>query len=128
MFTDYFHSMYSASGVSLRPSPIVVIEDDYLVLLYNGQRVLEPADSMVYHNLKMVSHVPLAIFMTLLTDLYGQPKTEMVNLSATTIATLKTFQGFANASYGNLVANPSRFTPGDQYNRQVRRLLSVAVY
>ena len=50
---------YSDAGVAMRPSPIVVVEDDYLVLDYNGQRVMEPFNTMAYHNVKMVDHIPL---------------------------------------------------------------------
>lgn len=117
--SDFFLTTYSNTGASLRPSPIVVVEDDYLVLHYNGQRILEPADSMVFHNLKMVSHVPLAVFMTLLTDLYGTPANSSVALSPATLTTLKTYVGFVEAAYGDLQANPGRFTPGAQYNNQV---------
>jgi hypothetical protein len=118
-FADFFHTVYSATGIALRPYPIVVVEDDYLVLHYQGQRILEPAETMTYHNLKMVSHVPLAIFMILLTDLYGQPPNATVTLSPTTVGTLKTYYGFAANAYANLQANPSRFQPGEQYQRQV---------
>jgi hypothetical protein len=117
--TDFFHTVYSATGVALRPYPIVIVEDDYLVLHYQGQRILEPAETMTYHNLKMVSHVPLAIFMILLTDLYGQPPNATITLSQGTLATLKTYYGFTANAYANLQANPSRFQAGEQYQRQV---------
>lgn len=113
----FFQQTYSASGAALRPSPIVIIEDDFIVLLYNGQRIIEAADSMVYHNLKMVSHIPLTIFMAVLPTLYGTNAT--LALPAATVATLKTYKGLVEASLANVDANPAqRFNP-TQFERQM---------
>ncbi len=54
-----FQDQYSDTGNAMRPSPIIVVEDDYLVLDYNGSQTMEPFNTMVYHNLKMVGHIPL---------------------------------------------------------------------
>ncbi len=116
---DYFHGMYTNAGNALRPYPIVVTEGDYLVLFYKGQRIMEPFDTMLYHNLKMVCHVPLGITMALMPDLYGTNST--VQLSSSTVATMKSFLAMVNACLADLYANPSRFNSGEQLQRQVRR-------
>lgn len=117
---DFFHSVYSDAGVAMRPSPLVILEDDYLVLEYNSSRVVEPFISMVYHNLKMVDHVPLAVFMIVLPEVTaGSANPDAsVNLSAGTLATLTKYASLAAAARQNLVQFPSRFQAGEQLQRQ----------
>lgn len=85
----YFHAVYDAVGEAIRPVPRILLvitqwllcvepcvygkppaahpimtqEGDYLVLEHGSplQRQVEAINSMKYHNLKMVAHVPLAI-------------------------------------------------------------------
>ena len=56
--SDLFQSLYTDTGNAVRPTAIVTLENDYMVLSYAGQRLVEPATTMEYHNLKMVAHVP----------------------------------------------------------------------
>ena len=64
--------LYHLSGHSILPSTLVFHENDYLVLLkrnatsdFERSRV-EAIIPPLYHNLKMVAHVPLAVFVILL--------------------------------------------------------------
>jgi hypothetical protein len=49
-----------------RGGPVIVIEGDNLVLLHNGKRHEAKVVPDVYHTLKAVSHVPLAVYVMLL--------------------------------------------------------------
>jgi hypothetical protein len=67
-----FHSVYQLTGQAVLPPAVVFLETDYLVLLRRGPdgsfvRVKEEAITpVIYHDLKMVAHLPLAVFVLLL--------------------------------------------------------------
>ena len=69
---DYFHSLYDSANKDLRPAPLVLVEDDYLVEWNKddgggiNRTVLGSYTPPLYHDLKMICHVPLAIVTTLL--------------------------------------------------------------
>jgi hypothetical protein len=48
-----------------RSGPVIVVEGDNLVLLHNGKRRETKVVPDVYHTLKAVSHVPLAVYVML---------------------------------------------------------------
>jgi hypothetical protein len=48
-----------------RSGPVVVVEGDSLVLLHDGKRSVAKVVPDVYHTLKAVSHVPLAVYVML---------------------------------------------------------------
>src|ERR1700693_1075789 len=48
-----------------RSGPVIVVEGDSLVLLHNGKRREAKVVPDVYHTLKAVSHVPLAVYVML---------------------------------------------------------------
>jgi hypothetical protein len=48
-----------------RSGPVIVVEGDSLVLLHNGKRSEAKMVPDVYHTLKAVSHVPLAVYVML---------------------------------------------------------------
>ena len=58
--------------------------------------------------------------MILLRDLYGTPPNGTVFLSGVTKQALSTFVDMTQASFADVQAHPERFTPGQQYQRQVR--------
>jgi hypothetical protein len=55
-------SIVSGSG------PIVLLEGDDLVLLHNGKRTQAKVIPEIYHTLKVISHVPLAIYVMLVNE------------------------------------------------------------
>lgn len=59
-------------------------------------------------------------------DVYGTAGT--VTLSANTMEKLKTYSGFVNASYADLLAHPDRFSAGDQYDRQVNFVFAFSLW
>lgn len=68
---------------------MVVVEGDYLVLLDNRTRVhFEPIVEPLYHNLKAVCHIPLAIFTLLSPYVLDQnrsipfPRTSLLDLQS----------------------------------------------
>lgn len=74
---DIFHDVYSQSSNQLLPATLVFQEGDYLVLLRsdgNGnfiRNLTAPIVPRNYHDLKMVAHVPLTVFVVLWPYLTG---------------------------------------------------------
>lgn len=62
-----FRSLYAAGRCATLAglSPLIVCERDRLVLIRNGQRAEATVIPPLYHRLKSVSHIPLAIFVAL---------------------------------------------------------------
>lgn len=63
--------MYVATGQTMLPQLLIVQETDYLVLLKRQGNSFarvrsDPINTPLYHDLKMVAHIPLAIFIMLL--------------------------------------------------------------
>lgn len=48
-----FHDEYNRTGIALRPDPVIVLENDYLVLLRGNQREAKLVNPDVYHALKV---------------------------------------------------------------------------
>jgi hypothetical protein len=62
-----FRDAYARSRRRLldRAGPVIVVEGDSLVLLHRGKRLEAKVVPDVYHTLKAVSHVPLAVYVLL---------------------------------------------------------------
>lgn len=64
---EYFHSAYDEAKDEMVPKVNIMLEGDYLVLhLSDGTRLVEQISHDIYHNLKMVSHIPLGAYTILL--------------------------------------------------------------
>eukprot|EP00164_Ancoracysta_twista_P006133 GFYU01008481.1.p1 GENE.GFYU01008481.1~~GFYU01008481.1.p1 ORF type:complete len:517 (-),score=125.23 GFYU01008481.1:28-1578(-) len=61
-----FRSVYKDTGGIMTPDPFVIVEGDYLVLLKDGQHTFTAFNKPAFHTLKMVSHIPLAVYLLLL--------------------------------------------------------------
>jgi hypothetical protein len=64
---DNFRAAYAAGRKeSLRHTdPVILVEGDTVVLRRKGERVAQPYTPPIYHDLKAVAHVPLAVFVLL---------------------------------------------------------------
>lgn len=62
-----FRSMYSGGRAATmsRLGPVIIVELDQLILIRDGKRMAANAIPSLYHRLKSVSHVPLAIYVSL---------------------------------------------------------------
>eukprot|EP00730_Choanoeca_flexa_P012582 TRINITY_DN4415_c0_g1_i1.p1 TRINITY_DN4415_c0_g1~~TRINITY_DN4415_c0_g1_i1.p1 ORF type:complete len:428 (+),score=67.22 TRINITY_DN4415_c0_g1_i1:212-1495(+) len=62
-FNNAFHLAYTNAGTIVRPTPLLLIEGDYLVLWTTPEdrQMIGTYTPPIYHNLKMVSHIPLAL-------------------------------------------------------------------
>jgi hypothetical protein len=60
-----FRSHYGDSRAATlgRTDPIILVEFETLVLLHKGERREEPFTPPLYHRLKSISHIPLALFV-----------------------------------------------------------------
>ena len=65
-----FQSLYSKSGSDMLPNAVVMQENDYLVLLRRNSTStsftrdrIDAIIPSIYHELKMICHIPLAIFV-----------------------------------------------------------------
>ena len=61
---DQFHARYSETNRVLQPRPLILIENDYLVVWRGDgdeRKVLGSFTPDEYHDLKMFCHIPLAI-------------------------------------------------------------------
>jgi len=83
-----FRSFYSLgrSATLAKMGPVIVVEMDKLVLLRDGHRTEATVIPPVYHQLKAVSHVPLALYVALAP--FGEGPIDEVRL-----ASLQDFQG-----------------------------------
>jgi hypothetical protein len=78
-----------------RIGPVILHEGDSVVLLRGGQRTEKEYMSPLYHHLKAVSHVPLAVFV--LIEPYGyEPLTEAQ------VAEMRRYRGLVAAAQGAL--------------------------
>jgi archaellum component FlaF (FlaF/FlaG flagellin family) len=69
---DYFHTVYSELQIQVTPRTKIISSGDYLVLyLRNGSRFVEPVVEDIYHNLKMISHLPLTAYSIVLGNSSG---------------------------------------------------------
>lgn len=84
-------------------SPVIVVAFDELILLRNGVRTTEQFTPRVYHEVKAISHVPLALYVMLQPTL-GQP------LEADKIADLKSYRALLATAVASL---PGRGFPRD---------------
>lgn len=62
-----FRDLYSRGRAATlaRLGPVIVVEMDNLVLIRDGQRTEAKVIPPLYHHLKSVSHVPLALYVAL---------------------------------------------------------------
>jgi len=68
-----FRAAYAAArkDVLARTGPVIIVSGDELVLLRDGRRAEAKVVPAIYHTLKTVSHIPLAIYaMTALPTVY----------------------------------------------------------
>ena len=109
---DNFHTNYDYAKSELLPPTHIMPESDYLVLyLQNGSRIKEEVNTMYFHNLKMVSHLPLNAYIILLVN-----TTRSIQLPAETLSRLEEFL----AMLYNITLDRSDFLSDDQYERQVQ--------
>jgi len=64
---DTFHKTYAAAGDRLRPTPLILLENDYMLLWRtpNQREVYATITPRLYHDLKMTCHVPLVVITML---------------------------------------------------------------
>lgn len=82
---EAFREAYAASRTRLLASsgPVIVVESDNLVLIHKGKRSEVKVAPDLYHTVKAISHVPLALYVMLL-PFEGQAlKTESIEALAT---------------------------------------------
>eukprot|EP00045_Choanoeca_perplexa_P004456 m.38228 g.38228 ORF g.38228 m.38228 type:complete len:358 (+) comp12584_c0_seq2:192-1265(+) len=70
---ETFHKTYAAAGDSLRPTPLILLENDYILLWRtpNQREVYATITPRLYHDLKMTCHVPLVVIIMLEAILVG---------------------------------------------------------
>lgn len=114
MTNSYFRLYYSQTKSQMLPKVKILHESDYLVLiLSNGSRYIEPIVEDLYHNLKMISHIPVTIYILLLPN-----QTKSINLSPATMVDLQNYQDMIS----NLAITVERFPSAEQYQRQIKIL------
>jgi hypothetical protein len=109
---DYFRFSYSEAKPKLLPKVKILHESDYLILILgNGSRYQEPIVTDLFHNLKMISHLPVTIYVLLLPN-----ATQSLQLNQETLTSLITFQNLMK----NVTITSDRFPNEEQYQRQHR--------
>jgi hypothetical protein len=109
---DYFRSSYSETKSKLLPKVKILHESDYLILILgNGSRYMEPIVTNLFHNLKMISHLPVTIYVLLLPNV-----TQSLQINQETLTSLITFQNLMK----NVTITSDRFPDEEQYQRQLR--------
>ncbi len=100
-----FQAEYAAARAAVidETSPVIVVAFDELILLRNGTRTVEKFTPPVYHQVKAISHVPLALYVMLQPTL-GQP------LAPDKIADLKSYRALLATAVASL---PGRGLPRD---------------
>lgn len=60
-----FRARYAESRAATlgRTDPVILVEFETLVLLHKGERRVEPFTPPLYHQLKSIAHIPLALFV-----------------------------------------------------------------
>jgi hypothetical protein len=108
----YFHDMYDAAQAALVPKVSIMMEGDYLVLhLANGSRLVEPAVHSLWHDLKMVCHMPLGAYTIMLPNV-----SRSITLPEETLANLRDYAALlANVT---LALTQERFPGPGQLERQ----------
>lgn len=93
ILNNFFHTDYSDSRRKVLPTNLIIVEADYLVLYHGdeGTREVESSTPAIYHNLKMVCHLPLAVFVILSPSLKACD-CENTSLDAATLATLTEYR------------------------------------
>ena len=108
---ENFHANYDQAKVDMIPQTKLIVEGDYIVLhLQNGSRFVEQVNTMYYHNLKMVSHLPLNAYIILIANVSAS-----VELSPETLDSLSVLQGLIQ----NVSLREDMFLTEEQYLRQV---------
>mmetsp|Transcript_5152 Transcript_5152/g.7891 ORF Transcript_5152/g.7891 Transcript_5152/m.7891 type:complete len:411 (-) Transcript_5152:122-1354(-) len=108
---DYFHSMYSTARQEVLPKVNIMVEGDYLVLhLSNGSRIVEPIVHDIFHNLKMVSHLPLGAYSILLPN-----TSHAINLDDETVENMARYMELLE----NVTITSDRFPDPVQLERQI---------
>eukprot|EP01138_Halocafeteria_seosinensis_P009919 gb/GECG01010131.1/.p1 GENE.gb/GECG01010131.1/~~gb/GECG01010131.1/.p1 ORF type:complete len:405 (+),score=41.94 gb/GECG01010131.1/:1-1215(+) len=99
---NWFHDLYDASGATLRPDPVIVLEGDYLVLRFNnGTREKQQITPMVFHNLKMICHIPLVAFVDLWPPLRASLPKENERLQSVFSRILRGTKAIPNSALGS---------------------------
>lgn len=64
---DSFRAAYAAARTESlhQADPVILVEGDTVVLRHKGKRVEAPFTPPIYHDLKAVAHIPLAVFVLL---------------------------------------------------------------
>jgi hypothetical protein len=109
-----FRSLYAGGRAAklARLGPLVLVEMDNLIMIRSGQRTEAKAIPTIYHRLKAVSHVPLALYVALAP--YGDAP-----LDEERLAHLRTFKAKIDAVLASM--DGAGFAP-DQDSRS-RKLL-----
>jgi hypothetical protein len=76
-----FRSAYAQSRKQLleQSGPVILVEGDEVVLLRGGKRTVVRAIPEMYHTLKAVSHVPLAVYVLLISSGDGKVRKELLS-------------------------------------------------
>ncbi|CAM9531739.1 unnamed protein product, partial [Ectocarpus fasciculatus] len=107
---NYFHDVYDIARETLVPKVNIMREGDYLVLhLSNGSRFVEPIVHTIFHDLKMVCHLPLSAYSIVLAN-----SSKSIVLDQPTMDRMSTFQDMLN----NISITADRFHDPKQLERQ----------
>jgi hypothetical protein len=108
----YFRDSYQQTKLKIIPQVKILHEGDYFVLsLPNGSRYTEPIVQNIYHNLKMISHLPVTVYILLLAN-----HTHSLLIDQPTINNLTEFQQMLQT----VKITTERFPESGQYERQWR--------
>lgn len=108
---DNFHANYDRAKSDINPQTKIMAEGDYLVLhLRNGSRIVEQVNTMTYHNLKMVSHLPLNAYIILLAN-----TSKTIELETPQMQQLSAFLELLQ----NITLDESQFDTEEQLKRQI---------
>jgi hypothetical protein len=108
---ENFHSNYDQAKSDVVPQIKMMVEGDYVVLhLRNGSRLVEQVNTKTFHNLKMVSHLPLNAYIILLAN-----TSETIGLETQQLDQLNTFLILLQ----NITLDQSQFDTAEQLDRQL---------
>ena len=109
---NYFHEVYQSTQIKILPTVKILNEGDYMVLfLSNGTKISEPFVSNLYHNLKMISHLPVTVYSILLLN-----ETKSIHLTNEVLVSLTTFLSLLDS----ITITSNRFPDLNQLERQIR--------
>src|SRR5438093_1183793 len=92
--------------------PVIYAAGDDMVLLRGGKRLVAPMATRRYHELKAVAHVPLTIYVMLISETDA-------SIKAGELEALRSYRGLLSKARGSL---PSRAFTAPQLERSSRML------